>query len=145
MLSVTENWPGPCVWDPKNCWHHLQSQLRVLRTTDNIKECCITTETYRKQHTSEVYCMAIHKSFISGRALQAWSLITTAQTLMLSFNSLLTSAWDGPSTPSWTRQVWTRETHPHTGEEIHQPKPSFTHVNQSILAIINITPLVLYH
>lgn len=37
------------------------------------------------------------------------------------------------------------ETHPHIVEAIHQPKPSLTHVNQSILAIINVTPLVLYH
>lgn len=37
------------------------------------------------------------------------------------------------------------ETYPHTEEEIHQPKPCFPHVNQSILAIINIISLVQYH
>lgn len=38
VLSVTGNWTGSHEWDPKNCWHQLQSKLRVLKTTDIIKK-----------------------------------------------------------------------------------------------------------
>lgn len=102
------------VWDPRNCWHNFQSQQSVLKTMDT-KECWIRTRTHRKRNTSEVYCMAIHISFILREAPQAYSSVTTLQLLVLSFNSLLPSALTGTSWPSWTRQVWTL--HPLIEEE----------------------------
>lgn len=86
--------------------------------------------------------MAIHKSFISGKAPQASAFVTTAQPLVLFFNSLLTSA---PETDQVRRSAVLDqaglETNPRAEAEIHQSQPFLLHINQSILAIINITPI----
>lgn len=85
--------------------------------------------------------MAIHKSFISGKALQASSFVTTAQPLILFFNSFLTSASETDQVRSAVLNQAGLETHHRVEEEKHQPQPFLLHINQSILAIINITPI----
>lgn len=86
--------------------------------------------------------MAIHKSFISGKALQASAFVTTAQPLILFFNSRLTSApeMDQVQRSAVLNQAGL-ETHHRVEEEKHQRQPFLLHVNRSILAIINITPI----
>lgn len=82
--------------------------------------------------------MAIHKSFISGKALQASSFVTTAQPLIL---FRLTSAPETDQVRSAVLNQAGLETHHRVEEEKHQPQPFLLHINQSILAIINITPI----
>lgn len=87
-------------------------------------------------------CMAKHQSFISGMALHARPFVTTAQPLILSFTSL----YKHNSRPSWTRQVrpLTRQGRILRKRGSAQSPPLYM-LNQSILANINITPLVRYH
>lgn len=135
------------IWDPEELLASSPIPIE-FKTKDIIKRSvALQQEPTKKQHTPEVYCMAIQKilHFRQGSTglVICYNSSATGPLLQLPFWLLL---WDGPSgnsQPSWTRQVWTLETHPHIEEEIHQPKPSFRNVNHSILAIINITPLVL--
>lgn len=114
-----------------------------FKTKDTIEECCIRTGTHRKTiHTRSVlygYTKVLHfRQGLTGLVM-CYNSSATDPLLHLPFdlcpekdNSHL-----GPG-----RSGVSGDTATHTEEEIHQPKPSFTHVNQSI---INITPLVLDH
>lgn len=73
--------------------------------------------------------------------------VTTAQPLFFSSNPFRFLPQSGPSTTVSHLEPRRSGLVKHTNRlrKRHKPKPPFTHVNQSILAIINITPLVQYH